>query len=127
MKNSGPAEPLLDFQAASATATATTAATTGTPATHAAAGTHAASWPHATAAAFRRRIVRQCDAAFTCALRHALMVFGADAFPLLFGLCRSHAIAIFVSFLLGHQLTAVDAVLRLVPGLIFSRSLCIRY
>ncbi len=46
------------------------------------------------------------------------MVFGADALAFLFRLGRAHAVAVLVSFLLRHQLAAVDALLGLVARLV---------
>jgi hypothetical protein len=59
-----------------------------------------------------RWLVGQGHAALVRAVLHALVVLGANALALFLGLREPHAFAVRVAFLDGHELRAVDLVLR---------------
>ena len=64
--------------------------------------------PHPTArSSLRRHIWKRCATLLRARL-HSLTMLGTNALPLLMTFCRPYPGAMFISFLLGHQLAAVD-------------------
>ena len=70
-------------------------------------------WPYALACTLRVRFIRQRNTLSLCAGFHFFVMFFAEGFTLLFCFECTHLVAIFVSFLFGHQLTTVNAFLIL--------------
>ena len=92
--------------------------------THPAAKPHSATaWAHAPAHSTCRRFIRQRNTAFLGANLHLLVMFLAELLAFLDGFRGTHAGAILVALLLGHQLRAVNMIfiLVLIPGLVLIR------